>query len=443
METTELDFGEDLKVEGVDQIDAQARKADAAKKAAVRDFEDKVFVRGRQEEAKKYANSLFTTGKISEAGKAYERLLPMLEDGSDMHIAVLSNLAAVKVHEWRWKEALDVSGGVLDRRPTHAKAHYRQAQAYRGLRDFEKALAALAKSREATDAGSKAAIAEIDKLESGLKRDVRKKEDEEAEKAAANARKDRRLRELADKNRKKLEANREGAGIALPPSTTGTGGDAAAAAPSATPTGRSQQPSRFMAERGGSVSGNWSPWLQRELTRRLTAEKTRYMLYDEDGWMEVVEVPETKAEVFAQVRTAANGSRALHYEIDCILHCVVAQFRAPSSDPGALSFHIEIALKDVDNATPKDKWVLTASYCKPDDYRPAPRIAKMMETYVKPLFLPYLREQVDQVLDTLLEKASVGSARDKAASAPGQNVAEAIAKERKEAVERDIVVDVA
>ena len=64
--------------------------------------------------------------------------------------------------------------------------------------------------------------------------------------------------------------------------------------------------------------------------------------------MEVVEVPETKAEVFAQVRTAANGSRALHYEIDCILHCVVAQFRAPSSDPGALSFHIEIALKDVD-----------------------------------------------------------------------------------------------
>ena len=87
MENTELDFGEDLKVEGVDQIDAQARKADAAKKAAVRDFEDKVFVRGRQEEAKKYANSLFTTGKISEAGKAYERLLPMLEDGSDMHIA--------------------------------------------------------------------------------------------------------------------------------------------------------------------------------------------------------------------------------------------------------------------------------------------------------------------------------------------------------------------
>ena len=87
--------------------------------------------------------------------------------------------------------------------------------------------------------------------------------------------------------------------------------------------------------------------------------------------------------------------------------------------------------------------MLTASYCKPDDYRPAPRIAKMMETYVKPLFLPYLREQVDQVLDTLLEKASVGSARDKAASAPGLILVKAIAKERKEAAERDIVVDVA
>ena len=39
---------------------------------------------------------------------------------------------------------------------------------------------------------------------------MRKRDEEAAEKAAAQARKDRRLRELADKQKRKLEANREG-----------------------------------------------------------------------------------------------------------------------------------------------------------------------------------------------------------------------------------------
>ena len=84
-------------------------------------------------------------------------------------------------------------------------------------------------------------------------------------------------------------------------------------------------------------------------------------------------MPETKAEVYAQVRPNADGTRSLYYELNVVLNCMVAQFRAPASDPGAMGFHIEIVCKNIDNTTRPEDWVIYADYCKPSNYRPGPQ----------------------------------------------------------------------
>jgi len=385
-----ISFGEGVTMKPAADLQKKLDKQNEKKKAKAEkikaDMEDRVFTRDRRDEAKHYANSQFKANRIKEAGISYERLLPLCDDDDDLTVAVLSNLAAVRLREWKWKEALSCIDRVLEMRPKHAKAMYRQAQAFRGMRELELALDTIDKSREVTEPDNKAALAELDNLESGVRKEIDRRDREVQERREAAARKDRKLREQAKKQQRKLDARREGAGIPLPPAGCGA---------EALPTGE------IVAQ-----SSNWTPWLYGQMKQVMCDEDNRYMLYEEDGWMEIHEFPETKQDMFAQVRTSENGDRSLHYEFNGVFYGMATQCKAPNSEPGMMGFHINIHVKNCDNLTPPDEWIIYADYCKPSDYKPARRIKKIMEEYVRPGYVPYIRELVMNVLDSMVQKAS-------------------------------------
>ena len=403
-----LDFGPDVTVEQDDEltkrIDAQNRENEAKRNKIKQDYEKRLFVSSRREQAKSYANELFRDGKYKEAAAAYERMLPMAEEAGDedLKVAIRSNLCAVRLKEWRWKDALQEVDNVLALRPNHAKALYRQAQAYRGLNEMDLALQSIAASRAATAESNKAALSELDNLENNIRKQLERWAKEDKERKAAQERKDRRLRELAKKQKHKMDVRREGKGVPLPPAECGEEADPSEEAAAAAASGTAL-PSASAAE--ARRTGNWAGWWYDEISKQLTDEDNRMMLHDEDGWVEVTAVPETKAEIFAKVCTNHDGTRSLYYEVNMILNCMVAQFRAPQNDPGCLGFHIEIAVK-LDHTKPVDEWHVAADYCKASDYQPATRIRRMMETYVRPNFVPYMREQIQSLVDVLVKKCT-------------------------------------
>ena len=351
------------------QMDEKNKKVQAKRDQMTKDMEDRLFKPDRLEHAKSYANSLFKEHKMKEAGAAYERLLPLCVDDEKLTISILSNLAAVRIREWKWKESLDTIDKVLDIDPNHAKAMYRQAQAFRGMRELELALKSIARSRTATDPDNKPALTDLDSLESAVTKEIDRRDREAKERKESQERKARRMKELANKQSRKVAAQKDGSGLALPPAECGT------------PTGDVGQQT------------NWAQWFYKQLSTVMCDEENRYMIHEEDGWMEVIEAPETKCEIVANVKTNANGERFLHYELNCVLYCMVTQFRAPADAPGALGFHVNVYLKNIDNLTPPDEWICYVDYCKPGDYKPATRIKKMMEEYARPqadaTLLPY------------------------------------------------------
>jgi hypothetical protein len=112
--------------------------------------------------AKEKANGFFTSGKVAEAAEMYELSLTLLEaeltsaDGKEADVEAVAtgaaaepparallhcNLAACRLRQRMWIEAVEECDAACDLLPHYTKALYRRAQAKRHLRRFGEALA--------------------------------------------------------------------------------------------------------------------------------------------------------------------------------------------------------------------------------------------------------------------------------------------------------------
>ena len=323
-----LDMGPDIEVQEGDEIDDRIEKQAAAARKnridAVNEFEENLFVRERADEARQYANSLFKCEKYTEAHSAYCRLLDFCDDETSK-VPLLANIAAVLLKQWRWKEALDMCEDVLKLEPAHPKAMYRKAQAHRGLRQPQAALAVIATARE-VGSGS----GELDTLEKHLKADIRRVEESQAEQRAKEERLRRRAREMAEKEAREQAASERG--IELPAGSADEAG----------------------------FARSWTDWFRRELLGKLQEEEARMVIMEEDGWLHVTSIPHDKMQVSADMKTDAAGGRALFYSLGMTLVCQCVQMRGTWDDRGAMSFPVEVRVEHVDNVTPPDAWVVDA-----------------------------------------------------------------------------------
>ena len=74
-----------------------------------------------------------------------------------------------------------------------------------------------------------------------------------------------------------------------------------------------------------------------------------------------------------------------------------------------IGFYVDVTIENIRHDKEESEWKLRAEYCQPDDYRPAPRIEMVMETYVKPVFLPHVREILRGCLDELRARATAAA----------------------------------
>ena len=360
----------------ISKLVEETDRANAAKRAQImQEFEEKLFVKERRDEARLYANSLFKSEKLSDAAAAYERIMPFC-DTDEQRTTLLSNIAAVRIKQWRWTEALSTCDRVLQYDASHAKALYRRAQAQRGLRDTAGALETIACAR-AAGGGKKSA--ELDLLERHVRSDIKRVEDAQEEKRAAELRKEKRLLEAAAKARRKEEANRPANAIQLPP---------------AVPEEASQGYTR-----------DWSAWLAREVTQRFMDEESRMMIYEEDGWVQVTDVPASRLDVDARIITTADGSRSLFYDLSVTLICQVAQFRGTWDDPGCMSFKVEVTLEGIDNMSVAADWTAQAKLTAGFNY--TARVEKMMERYVRLQYLEHAKQLAGECIEKLETKCAV------------------------------------
>jgi tetratricopeptide (TPR) repeat protein len=186
----EEDVRDKIKIGGLDddpddpvsqQVKAQNERSRAERAKIQEEFEAKLFVPERIDEARGYANSLFKADKLVEAVAAYERILPLCvgDEARQKKVVIYSNIAAVRVKQWRWKDALGLCSIVLETDPSHPKALYRRAQALRGLRDPHGSLQAINEARKLArkdDEGKPCGHVELDALEKHVQKDIRKLE---------------------------------------------------------------------------------------------------------------------------------------------------------------------------------------------------------------------------------------------------------------------------
>ena len=180
-----------------EEADKKAKEAQAKKEAA----KPKTAT-----EAKERANALFSNGKVKAAAEFYELALELAEaeltnpDGSEADDPALAtglggepgvrailycNLAACRLRQRMWREAIDACDSACDIHGPYTKALYRRAQAKRQLRDYEGAMDDLRAAHEALckagdgkpvgEAGRKTA-AELEKLAGTLKEEYAKEE---------------------------------------------------------------------------------------------------------------------------------------------------------------------------------------------------------------------------------------------------------------------------
>jgi tetratricopeptide (TPR) repeat protein len=203
-------YGDDDYVEDP-VIKAQQDRSFAERDRIKRDFEEKLFVPERAADARKYANELFQQEKFEEAADAYLHVLKLLPAGSDNvaeRATVFNNLAAVRIRQWRWRDALEMCAEVHKRDPENAKAFYRKAQAYRGLKEFRNALTVIDEACEARKKVGLRPDFELDKLRGFVEKDLKKVEDIEREKKEAELRAARRAENTKEKREERAAAER-------------------------------------------------------------------------------------------------------------------------------------------------------------------------------------------------------------------------------------------
>mmetsp|Transcript_17130 Transcript_17130/g.28690 ORF Transcript_17130/g.28690 Transcript_17130/m.28690 type:complete len:418 (+) Transcript_17130:10-1263(+) len=367
-----------------EMVEAQQAKAQAERSRIMKDFEDKLYVKERAEEARKYANSLFKSDKLSEAAAAYERCLTLCSNSdSASRVVLLANMAAVHLKQWRWRDALQICDEVLKIEPAHPKALYRKAQAYRGLRNTDEALTAIAQARSVMkEAGKDVGCAELDTLEKHVRKDIAKTEAAAAEARGVELRKARRLEQAYAK---------QAAMIAR------------------------QHKEETRAAKG---RGDWSEMLVSDIVKRLGSDESRMLIQEEDGWVHVTEVPDKKLEVDAQTIEKEDGSCSLTYELSLSLICNCVQMRGTWDDPGLITFKLGIEIYGVSHNSNPETWGAHAFLLQPNDDRS--RVKKMMETYVRPRYLSHVKGLVNDSINNLKAKVLAEVEFDIIASAPSK-----------------------
>lgn len=367
-------------------IKAQREKALAEREKLKQAFETKLFATARSEDARKYANDLFKEGKLAEAAAAYERILrlePPLPppDRAKLH----ANVAAVRVKQWRWPEALAACDAVLAIEPQHPKAIFRQAQAHRGLRNFEAALEAIARAKELTGG---LGTAELNELEKHVRKDIAKVEAAAAEKAAALARAAQRERAKHAKEEAKA------AEVARRAAARKAAADGNDSCPRPLPAGPASE---------GGASRDLSSWLRSDLLTFLTRDEGRLIFMEEDGWCSIREIlPRGQLQAEAAILTASDGKRSLFYDISVTALCQVAQFRHRE---GAIGFDAAVTVSNVDSMTSVDEWMADARLWNSGSYPAKSRTGHMMDTYVKPRYLPHIKAEIEECLSRLHKHA--------------------------------------
>mmetsp|Transcript_18105 Transcript_18105/g.47729 ORF Transcript_18105/g.47729 Transcript_18105/m.47729 type:complete len:387 (+) Transcript_18105:24-1184(+) len=373
------DFGPGLRVEQA--FDAEIRehqdKAQHERERVKKEFEDKLFVGARRDEARKFANSLFKSDKLAEAALAYGRCLRLCEDETEK-VVLHSNLAAVHLKQYRWADALRACAEVHAIDPTHAKSWYRRAQAHRGQKDADVALVVIAIAHQYAAQPS----AELNALEANVRKDLARAESEWDEKRDAERRRQARTLEKLERERQRAKARQSAIEVPSAPMASDGAGDV-----------------------------DWSGWLRARLVTELTGHKPgqQMLIFDKDGWVHGVEVPSETCEVEACVQTTAEAARSLYYDIQLKQRCQVAAFRGSWDDPGAMSFEIIVSLSGIDCATAIDDWMVEIDYAVPCERPRTRRVRELMET---PEYVPAYRSHVKQLvkgcLDELRERVAGG-----------------------------------
>ena len=414
-------YGDDDYVEDP-VIKAQQDRSFAERDRIKRDFEEKLFVPERAADARKYANELFQQEKFEEAADAYLRVLKLLPAGSDNvaeRATVFNNLAAVRIRQWRWRDALEMCAEVHKRDPENAKASYRKAQAYRGLKEFRNALTVIDEACEARKKVGLRPDFELDKLRGFVEKDLKKVEDIEREKKEAELRAARRAENTKEKREERAAAERAKAeerraaakaAAAAAPSLDELAAAAIAGGPESTTTaGSTDAPVDAPAQgtskaRSPAESHDLSGWFRRELPKHLQRERGRMMIMEEDGWVDVTELPASQLELDAAIVTSAkDGSHSLYYDLSYTAICRVAQFRHVE---GCFQFEVLCKVANVDNtteSTPED-WTVDVKLLNPG-LRGVSRVERMMREYVYPRYVPHVREEVKGALLRLRDRA--------------------------------------
>uniref|UniRef100_A0A7S2MW93 Uncharacterized protein n=1 Tax=Haptolina brevifila TaxID=156173 RepID=A0A7S2MW93_9EUKA len=167
-----------------------------------------------------------------------------------------------------------------------------------------------------------------------------------------------------------------------------------------------------IAPAGAEGTRSWTSHLRADLVDRLMDDQARMMIMEEDGWVQVREVPPDALELNARLDRAADGACTLFYDVTATLHCKCTQMRGTWSDPGAMSFDVVVKLSKVDNATSSEDWIAEAEMG--DEVFATPRVQKMMNEYVRPRYLPHVKGLLEASIERLKSSAlsSIGDPKE-------------------------------
>ena len=206
MTGSELFRRKEMELERANKEAKEAEEAAARKKA-----EEAADLASRPQDAagaKAAANALFAQGKVERAATMYVHALECAaaelvgEDGREieevvdtsggeppLRAVINCNLAACRLRQRRWRDALDACDAACELYPTYTKALFRRAQARRALKEYDAACddAALARAA-ACRAGGGAPVGDGVKLVEEVDRFVSATKKEEAEAALARER---------------------------------------------------------------------------------------------------------------------------------------------------------------------------------------------------------------------------------------------------------------
>ena len=384
-----------------------------------------LFVADRTADARKYANELFKSGKLDEAGYAYKKLLRLCSAAADK-LALQTNVAAVRLKQERWKDARKACDAALAIDAAHIKAYYRKAQAMRGLGEFEEGLEVIAKAVVVLNGKLNK---ELEELHQGIKKDIEDKEEaykrkvyeksrkkyikrmtERYEEERAKAIKDGRIdpvKEEEEMERRRIErmiAKEDPESLereARKQDLRQAARDEAMTPklkPNSKATLRWPQLPAAPEPEGEIGDRDMTAWFRARLIQRLINPDARGMIHEHMGYGEVRDLPEDALKVSAAIVAGPDGKRGLYYDVS-LTALVLCAFYAVSD--GCFQFLVKIKLYNVDNTTEcdEDAWVLEASIVEEKKNKDDERL---------PGFYEHIEENYLEHFKTIIREAIFG-----------------------------------